>query len=185
MDPELWDVIKRYTIVGIVLTGALVWAVSVTPIGGGKANNAPALEASTATPDLPVLLDAGVVDGKLVVVRHGLRRISCEVACDLEASCELRAKDACVNESCEGEVRKLNRSDFHLENAATCAEIVVTPCEEACWRKGECNGRHDGDAACTAACTSLMSSQPARTWRQARCVLEVKGCGDVAACDAT
>lgn len=191
VDPELLDVIKRYTIVGVVLTGALVWAVVYTPDAqGGTANNAPALEAPVA--DIPAL-DAGASasDSALVVVKLGLRRIACGPACDLEASCALRTRELCVNESCEGDVRKINRSDFHLDAAASslpngqpdCQGIAASPCEEACWKKAECGGGHGGDAACTAACTSLMKRDPAQTWRQARCVLEVKSCADVARCD--
>ena len=182
MEPELWDVIKRYTIVAIVLTGAVVWAVAYTPDApsDGAVNGAPVLEAPVA-PLSPATAD--VVDGKFVLVKHGLRRISCQAACDLEASCELRAAAVCVNDSCEGDVRKINRSDFHLERAADCAEVAASACEEACWKKGECKGSHAGDAACTDACASLMKSKPTDTWRQARCVLEVKSCADVAVCD--
>lgn len=181
MDPELWDVIKRYSIVALVLTGALVWAVMYTPtMPGGVANNAPALEAPQAAPPAA---DASADEKNFTLVRHGLRRIACAAACDLEVSCQLRRADVCINESCEGDVRKVNRSDFHLAAAADCAAVASSSCEEACWRKAECGSGHGGDKACTAACTSLMTREPQKTWRQARCILEVKNCDDVARCD--
>jgi hypothetical protein len=80
-------------------------------------------------------------------------------------------------------VRKLNKSDFALLNAnASCDEAAATPCEEACWRQGECKSDHSGDEACTAGCRALMQSKPAETWLQARCILETKSCDAVALC---
>lgn len=178
MDPELWDVIKRYTIVAVVLVGALIWAVLYSTDSTRESNNKIILEARVAAN----AVDAGPLPGSFVVVKSGISRIACGPACALEASCELREPAACANESCEGDVRKMNRSDFHLEGAGTCADVVITPCEEACWRKGECGGTHGGDAACTNACRALMKDQPQNTWREARCILEVKSCGDVARC---
>jgi hypothetical protein len=178
VDPELWDVIKRYTIVAVVLVGALLWAVLYTTDTTRESNNKIILEAPVAAN--PV--DAGPVQGSFVVVKYGVSRIACAPACELEASCELRELAACTNESCEGDVRKMNRSDFQLEGARACTDVVVTPCEEACWRKGECGGTHNGDAACTNACRDLMKGRPQKTWREARCILEVKSCDDVARC---
>jgi hypothetical protein len=43
-----------------------------------------------------------------------LLRVRCEPACEREAACHLRARDACINESCDGDVRKLNKSDLAL-----------------------------------------------------------------------
>jgi hypothetical protein len=189
VDPELWDVIKRYTLVGVVLVAASIWTIAYTTDATQKAITAPTLEARTA----PEALDAGPgdvaangentkMDTARTVVRHGLLRVRCEAACDLEAQCGLRTRAACINESCEGDVRKLNKSDLFLARAEGCEAIAATPCEEACWRQAECKDDHSGDDACTEACTKLMKSKPSETWLQARCILETKSCDAVALC---
>ena len=190
VDPELWDVIKRYTLVGVVLVGASIWTILYTTDLSQKANTAPSLEARTA----PEALDAGpgveangTLDTARTVVRHGLLRVRCDTACDLEAACGLRSKTTCVNESCDGDIRKLTKSDLVLTRVdATrkdgCNELAASSCEEACWRQAECKDDHSGDDACTAACTTLMQSKPAETWLQARCILETKSCDAVARC---
>jgi hypothetical protein len=54
VDPDLWEVIKRYTVVGVVLVAASIWTVIYSTDATRQANNAPALEARTA----PEALDA-------------------------------------------------------------------------------------------------------------------------------
>jgi hypothetical protein len=193
VDPELWDVIKRYTLVGVVLVAASIWTVLYTTDLSQKANTAPALEARTAPEALdagPAVEANGTLDTTRTVVRHGLLRVRCEAACDMEASCGLRAKATCINESCDGDIRKLNKSDLALtridaSGQGHCEAIAATPCEEACWRQGECKDDHSGDDACTAACTSLMKTKATETWLQARCILETKSCDAVALCRAS
>jgi hypothetical protein len=190
VDPELWDVIKRYTLVGVVLVAASIWTVLYTTDLSQKANTAPSLEARTAPEALdagPAIEQNGALDTTHTVVRHGLLRVRCEPACEREAACHLRARDACINESCDGDVRKLNKSDLALtrvdvNSADHCTAIAATSCEEACWRQAECKDDHSGDDACTAACTALMKTKPTETWLQARCILETKSCEAVALC---
>lgn len=185
MDPELWDVIKRYTLVGVVLMAAAVWSVQYTTDVSQPANAAPSLEARTA----PEALDAGAAseaqDDVTTVVRHGLRRVRCEAACAVESKCGLRARDVCINESCEGDVRKLTKSDAALVQAGatgTCEDAAASACSEACWRQAECKDDHAKDDACTQGCLALMKDEPAKTWLQARCILETKSCDVVARC---
>lgn len=190
VDPELWDVIKRYTLVGVVLVAASIWTIYYTTDVTQKANTAPALEARTAPEALdagPAVEANGALDTERTVVRHGLLRVRCAAACELEASCNLRARDACMNESCDGDVRKLNKSDLAMtrvdvSGADHCTAIAETSCEEACWRQSECKDDHSGDDACTSACKALMRTKPAETWTQARCILETKSCDAVALC---
>jgi hypothetical protein len=175
----------------VVLVAASIWTIIYTTDVSQKANTAPALEARTAPEALdagPAVEANGTLDTARTVVRHGLLRVRCDPACDLEAACGLRAKATCVNESCDGDIRKLNKSDLALTrielngDAAACASLAQTSCEEACWRQAECNDDHSSDDACTAACTSLMKTKTTETWLQARCILETKSCDAVALC---
>src|SRR5262249_50874389 len=117
----------------------------------------------------------------IVVKKDGVSRISCVGACAIEARCELRAEDACVKDSCEGDVRIATRADFCLDSARECGEAARCPCEEACWKRGECAGDHASDAACTAACITLAMQQPIATYAENRCVLE-RACAEIPAC---
>lgn len=188
VDPELWDVIKRYTIVGVVLVAASIWAVQYTTDATRKPINAPGYEARLAPEAMdagPAILEGnanGTMDTERTVVRHGLLRVRCEAACAIEERCGLRSLAACLNESCEGDIRKLTKSDIVLARTEACDAIAETPCEEACWRQAECKDNHSGDDACIAACKQLMKKAPAQTYAQARCILETTSCEVVARC---
>lgn len=117
----------------------------------------------------------------LVVDHLGAKRVSCAAACALEEQCGFRSRAECAAASCEGELRRVSRSDFQLENASDCALLALLPCEEACWKQGECTGHHEGDKQCTAACRTLVRQAPRETFREKRCVLE-RSCGDLPLC---
>ncbi|OGQ14176.1 MAG: hypothetical protein A2138_27930 [Deltaproteobacteria bacterium RBG_16_71_12] len=117
----------------------------------------------------------------IVVERYGARRASCAGVCDLEARCGLRTFADCTAQSCEGEVRKLSNADFTLAGAADCASAAAAPCEEACWKRGECTGHHQADQQCTKACKRLVEQLPAETYRESRCVLE-RPCEELPLC---
>ncbi len=117
----------------------------------------------------------------MVVERFGARRVSCAGACDREAECGFRTYADCTMASCEGDVRKLASSDFRLAEADTCAAAAAAPCEEACWKRGECTGDHAGDRRCTKACATLVQQEPVETYRESRCVLE-QACADLPVC---
>ena len=115
--------------------------------------------------------------------KDGAKRASCGAACAIEARCALRARAVCERESCEGPVRKVNRSDFALDNSQSCADVAVLPCEEACWKRGECAGHHETDAVCTRTCTTLARQRPAAVYVESRCILE-NACADIPVCGA-
>lgn len=117
----------------------------------------------------------------MIVEKLGARRVSCAAACALEARCGLRTLEECTRQSCEGEVRKALRSDFDMAALKDCGALAENPCEEACWRRGECTGDHEGDRACTAACRTLVKQAPRQTYRESRCVLE-RPCADLPLC---
>ena len=117
----------------------------------------------------------------LVVDHLGAKRVSCAAACALEEQCGFRSRAECAAASCEGELRRVSRSDFQLESASDCAHLAELPCEEACWKQGECTGHHDGDKQCTAACRTLVRQAPREIFREKRCVLE-RSCGDLPMC---
>lgn len=117
----------------------------------------------------------------IIVERFGARRASCAGVCDLEARCGLRTFADCTAQSCEGDVRKLSNADFALEQAADCASAAATPCEEACWKRGECTGHHDQDRRCTKACKRLVRQLPEETYRESRCVIE-RSCDELPLC---
>jgi hypothetical protein len=194
VDPELRSVILRYSVVGLVLAGAVIWAVTYTTAktGVAKENGAPILldeqkgesarqretvtpEAKTASPELAPSISS------LLVEKNGARRVACEPACRLEAYCGLRSVEQCLKTSCDGDVRKLSNSDFTFAQAEDCAAAAEAPCEEACWRRGECTGDHVDDKRCTASCKALVKQRPAETFVESRCILE-SACADLAAC---
>lgn len=117
----------------------------------------------------------------IIVERFGARRASCAGVCDLEARCGLRTFADCTAQSCEGDVRKLSNADFALEQAADCASAAATPCEEACWKRGECTGHHDQDRRCTKTCKRLVRQLPEETYRESRCVIE-RPCEELPLC---
>lgn len=117
----------------------------------------------------------------IVVERLGARRASCAGVCALEESCGFRSLADCRTQSCEGELRKLSSADFALAAAADCAGAAATPCEEACWKRGECTGHHQADRQCTKACKRLVRQLPAETYRESRCVLE-RPCDELPLC---
>lgn len=126
--------------------------------------------------------EAGLPRRAPLVVEHlGAKRVSCTAACALEEQCGFRSRVECAQGSCEGELRRLSRSDFQLEGATDCAALAELPCEEACWKQGECTGHHEGDAQCTAACRTLVRQAPRETFREKRCVLE-RPCVDLPLC---
>lgn len=124
----------------------------------------------------------------LVVTEAGARRVSCPAACALEAKCGLRDRAACLSSSCDpktdNRVRILNRADFCVADAASCADAVVCTCEESCWRRGECAGDHADDARCASTCAKLATQTPTPIYVENRCVLE-SACADIAACGGT
>ena len=108
----------------------------------------------------------------LIVERFGARRASCAGFCDLEATCGFRSFADCTAQSCEGDLRKLSASDFRVAEQATCAAAALAPCEEACWKRGECEGEHRGDQQCKASCWTLVEQLPVATYRENRCIIE-------------
>jgi hypothetical protein len=78
-------------------------------------------------------------------------------------------------------VRIANKSDFCLADAADCAAAAACPCEEACWKRGECAGDHASDKACTAACAKLVAHAPKAHYDENRCIIESK-CDEIATC---
>jgi hypothetical protein len=123
----------------------------------------------------------GSVAQPLVVHDGAVKRISCETACFIEEQCGFREKGPCRAASCEGDFRKLNHSDFKMGQADECSVLALIPCEEACWRRGECAGDHRGDEQCTAACITLARQLPLETFRESRCVIE-SACAELPLC---
>jgi hypothetical protein len=121
----------------------------------------------------------------LVVMRNGARRIACTKACALENDCGFRDNAACIEASCDGDVRKVSRMDYclALDDALTCLDAARCSCSESCWKRGECAKDHRGDAECERACVTLVQQDGVARYRENRCVLE-HGCSDIAACGA-
>ncbi len=117
----------------------------------------------------------------VVVERLGARRTSCAGTCALEERCGFRSLAACTAQSCEGDLRKLSRADFVMAKAADCAAAAATPCEEACWKRGECTGHHESDRQCTKACRTLVKQLPEESYRENRCVIE-RACAELPLC---
>ena len=94
-----------------------------------------------------------------------------------------------VNRRAEGFIKryaaegsnKVTRADFCLDTARDCGEAARCPCEEACWKRGECAGDHASDLSCTAACITLAQQQPSAVYAENRCVLESE-CAAIPAC---
>jgi hypothetical protein len=122
-----------------------------------------------------------VKSAPVVVEKNGVKRASCDGACALEQQCGFRALDECQRASCDGDVRVANKSDFCLADAKDCGAAAACPCEEACWKRGECAGDHDGDKACTASCSKLVAHDPSASYDENRCIIESK-CDAIAAC---
>jgi hypothetical protein len=195
MDPELRSVIVRYLVVGLAMIAALVAAnvwlnkpsapAPPPPVPSAAAPESP--KAERAEPARPAAADGeskeGVSSKRVdpIVTYQGGTRVSCPAACEREAACGLRDLSACLERSCDGPVRKLSTSDFELVRSGNCAAVALSPCSEACWKKGECSKDHSGDSACTAACRSLVKQLPAETFREQRCVLE-SACADLPLC---
>ena len=196
MDPELKSVLRRYSIVALVLGGTVVWTVWYVRDNAHE-NVAPAVVATTPqeppTPESELQAQprseehekkklAPSIDSLIVREASGARHVACAPACRFEEYCELRAVDECMKTSCDGANRVLSRSDFELVQADDCAVAAAAPCEEACWKKGECAGDHTTDKQCTDACKAMVKQLPAATFRESRCVIETKQCADLATC---
>jgi hypothetical protein len=205
VDPELRSVLKRYTFVAIVLAAAVVWTVVYTtdtalrapppevpappmPPAPGEteadeifAKPDPSMQRGAPPPPAPSAEAKAPSLSSLLVTKDGARRIACGPACRLEAYCKLRDIDVCLSNSCDGDVRKLSRSDFELASASDCAQAAAAPCEEACWRKGECAGDHADDLRCTNACLTLVRQRPMAVFSESRCILE-SSCADLPLC---
>lgn len=186
MDSELRSVIYRYSVVGIVLAGSVTWAVAYTTARTDEAarNNATAAQArAAAAPQTGADTESRRAPAlsSLVVNRDGVERVACEPACRLEEYCDLRDLSSCLQSSCEGDLRKPASSDLAFARSETCAAAAAAPCEEACRKKGECAANHADDTRCTTACLGLVHENPARVFRESRCVLESR-CSDLPLC---
>jgi hypothetical protein len=185
---------RRGVLVAVGLACAVVLLVAaVTVLFVSRAAAPPP---STPTPDaLPSAAERAGADAKpappasepkkerVLQEDHGARRIGCDAACKLEVKCAFRTLAQCRAASCEPDrgYRKINRSDFCIAEAETCADMVLCTCDESCWRRGECAGDHGDDARCTAACRRIAEQRPIETYRENRCVLE-SPCSDLPAC---
>lgn len=161
---------------------------AVSPTAG-----APAEASKASAPPPKGRVGAGVVraveaafDGDtLVVTRNGARRIACSKTCALENECGFRDSATCVQDSCDGDVRKVSRMDYclALDDSVTCLDAARCSCNESCWKRGECAKNHSGDADCERACITLVQQDGVARYRENRCVLE-HACSDIAACGA-
>ena len=195
---------QRRVAVGAAVAGAcliIASVVSVLLLRPGEAAPAPAAapamqeqrqEAALAKAEAPARAeskDAPAAEERgdrgapppIVVERLGARRTSCAGVCALEAQCGFRSVPDCTAQSCEGDLRKLSRADFAMAKAADCAAAAATPCEEACWKRGECTGHHDNDRQCTKTCRTLVKQLPEESYRENRCVIE-RPCAELPLC---
>lgn len=205
MDRIVGHLFRKYAFAGVLITLGVVAGVEIArrqhleefPEREAKkdaapaplAEAAPAVAAPDSPPpreesklvDRPAEADRQGKPAPIIVERLGARRVSCAAACALEEQCGFRAASECTANSCEGDLRKLSRSDFALEGMADCAALAESPCEEACWKRGECTGAHEADAQCTAACRTLVKQAPRESYRESRCVIE-RSCVDLPLC---
>lgn len=195
---------RRLLMVGAALVataavaGALVWLVSPgavptmaaptpdavaelapapTPAAEGAPARAEAKELAAPSKDVASREPAP----PMILERFGARRASCAGFCDREAQCGFRTFDDCSAQSCEGELRKLSSSDFRFAEVATCAAAAAVPCDEACWKRGECAGDHRADKGCAKACRTLVKQLPLETYRESRCAIE-RSCDELPLC---
>jgi len=181
VDSELRSVIYRYSVVAVVLLGALIWTVVYTDDKNIRKNVA------------PLVMDAGVADTSatgptkapsltaMFVQKDGVEHVSCVAACRLEAYCELRTVDACLKASCIGDLRIGSTSDAIFARSEECPAAAVAPCEEACARQTSCDAAKNTDT-CVTACRSKAQGAPATGYQNARCAIESKTCDDVKRC---
>lgn len=163
----------------------------LAPAAPGAAGGAPAASAKGAAPKAALgrsavaAVEAAFDGDTLVVVRNGARRIACAKACTLEDNCGFRDHAACVQASCDGDVRQVSRMDYclALDDSVTCLDAARCSCNESCWKRGECAKDHSGDAECERACTTLVQQDGAARYRENRCILE-HACSEIAACGA-
>jgi hypothetical protein len=121
----------------------------------------------------------GCPDGGPVDDDAGVPNGTCETFCTLEAECGLRANEACVASSCDGEVRKPSTSDACIADAVDCAEVVLCTCAESCAKIETCTG--STDPACVSTCETLSAQTPELKYVENRCVIE-SPCEDIAVC---
>lgn len=166
---------------------------AIAPTGPTAGASAPAEAAKAAAPQAKGRVGGNVVraveaafDGDtLVVMRNGARRIACSKACALEDACGFRDDAACVQNSCDGDVRTVSRMDYclALDDSVTCLDAARCSCNESCWKRGECARDHSGDAECERACVTLVQQDGMARYRENRCVLE-HACSEITACGA-
>jgi len=185
IDPQIKRLAARYSFAGLLFTAAVIfgvgWAVRDAKNSRGGVIQGP----DVPTPTIPPSIEANPgppapIRRELVVNGpDGAQRVSCEGACALEMVCGLRDPAACRTDSCVDGLRKPTTSDFKLSTAADCGAMAATPCAEACAKRGECAGTHDGDAQCTRLCESSRDKK--KTYASSRCVLE-NTCAEIARC---
>jgi hypothetical protein len=180
VDQELREVATRYTIVGVVIAAAAIWTVWFVKDNGHE-NGAPVVIGSDAGPAQSPDEKAPSL-ASMFTTKNGAERVLCAPACKLEAYCSLRSVDECLKQSCDGDVRALNKSDFTFARADDCAAAAAASCAEGCFKRGECAGEHGGDARCTEACVTAVKLRPGAAYRASRCTIEAKSCVDVAGC---
>lgn len=203
MNRELRSLVIRYLLMSLVLAAAAVVAghcatrpkqssaeaaPATTPVKDEAQPSQEPAAKENAQPDGGVKTRSAVESQasrqeELVVERDGVSRVACKPMCRIEAQCGLRDEASCVKASCDGDVRVLSTSDFEIVRAGDCAQAALAPCNEACWRRGECSKDHGDDARCTDACLTLTRQQPVASYRESRCVLETP-CAELALCGA-
>ncbi len=175
LDPELVSVLKRYTVVGVVLAGAVIWTVLYVQ-DDAHANGAPIVLGADAGPtDTPDAPPDKAPSLKEMFVGD---RVACEPACRLEAYCSLRSVDDCLRTSCDGALRIAVPSDTVFARADDCAAAAAAPCADACARRATCS--ETAAAVDQARCVAACKEKP--DYRLSRCVIEATTCDDVSRC---
>jgi hypothetical protein len=180
MDPELRSVMVRYSIVGVVLAGSVIWTVAYVKDVTHE-NGAPIVLGADAGPERPFAEKGPVapsVDKAPSLSEMFIGdRVACGPACRLEAYCGLRAVDDCLRTSCDGNVRKpAVAGDAAFAKADDCRAAAAAPCADACARLGACHKDHGDDEKCALQCKDNPD------YRKERCVLEADTCDAALSC---
>lgn len=151
--------------------------------GGGNAERAERDQPGAQKASEPSAADERKRPAPPLRKKSGVTRVGCDWACEREAECNLRDAEACASSSCEPDrdVRIPTTMDYCFVDADACIDVVACSCAESCWKRGECARDHGGDDDCARSCRVLAGQEPARLYRDNRCVLEHR-CGDIAVC---